>query len=136
MAKTNLLGAVIVTTPQEVALADVRKEIKFCEKTGTRILGIVENMSGFVCPNCSHESQIFAPVTGGAAQMCNDIEAIGKELKEYVINNIRETDFIFTDWKYNDTTRGVYGPKTVMERIQEYLPDAGLHLRSTDVSTI
>ena len=71
-----------------------------------------------------------------AAQMCNDIEAIGKELKEYVINNIRETDFIFTDWKYNDTTRGVYGPKTVMERIQEYLPDAGLHLRSTDVSTI
>ena len=71
-----------------------------------------------------------------AAQMCNDIEAIGKELKEYVINNIRETDFIFTDWKYNDASRGVYGPKTVMERIQEYLPDAGLHLRSTDVSTI
>ena len=74
MAKTNLLGAVIVTTPQEVALADVRKEIKFCEKTGTRILGVVENMSGFVCPNCSHDSQIFAPVTGGAAQMCNDMQ--------------------------------------------------------------
>ena len=71
-----------------------------------------------------------------AAQMCNDIEAIGKELKEYVITNIQEMDFIFTDWEYNDTSRGVYGPKTVMERIQQYLPDAGLHLRSTDVSTI
>ena len=74
LAKTNLLGAVIVTTPQEVALADVRKEIKFCEKTGTRVLGVVENMSGFVCPNCTHESQIFAPVTGGAAQMCADMQ--------------------------------------------------------------
>lgn len=56
LAKTNLLGAIIVTTPQEVALSDVRKEINFCMKTGTRVLGVVENMSGFVCPNCTHES--------------------------------------------------------------------------------
>ena len=45
-------GAVIVTTPQEVALLDVRKELDFCRKAGIRVLGIVENMSGFVCPNC------------------------------------------------------------------------------------
>lgn len=67
LKKTNLLGAVIVTTPQEVALADVRKEINFCKKTETKVLGVVENMSGFVCPHCSCESQIFPPVTGGAA---------------------------------------------------------------------
>ena len=75
-----MLGAVIVTTPQEVALADVRKEINFCNRTGTRILGVVENMSGFVCPNCTHESQIFAPVTGGASQMCSEmqIDLLGK----------------------------------------------------------
>ena len=80
LSKTNLLGAVIVTTPQEVALADVRKEINFCNKTGTRVLGVVENMSGFVCPNCSHEHQIFSPVTGGASKMCADmsIEMLGK----------------------------------------------------------
>ena len=80
LEKTNMLGAVIVTTPQEVALADVRKEINFCQKTRTRVLGVVENMSGFVCPNCTHESQIFAPVSGGAAQMCQEmsVELLGK----------------------------------------------------------
>src|SRR5271170_7366262 len=45
-------GALLVTTPQEVALLDVRKELDFCRKAGIRVLGIVENMSGFVCPNC------------------------------------------------------------------------------------
>lgn len=45
-------GAVLVTTPQEVSLLDVRKEIGFCKKAGIKVLGIVENMSGFVCPNC------------------------------------------------------------------------------------
>ncbi len=45
-------GAVIVTTPQEVSLLDVRKEINFCRKVGIPILGVVENMAGFVCPCC------------------------------------------------------------------------------------
>jgi hypothetical protein len=46
-------GAVLVTTPQAVALADVRKELNFCRKVGLPILGVVENMSGFVCPHCA-----------------------------------------------------------------------------------
>ncbi|CEP22214.1 unnamed protein product [Cyberlindnera jadinii] len=66
-------GALIVTTPQEVALLDVRKEIDFCRKAGIRVLGIVENMSGFVCPGCHGESQIFKATTGGG-------EALSKEL--------------------------------------------------------
>ena len=74
MAKTNLLGAIIVTTPQEVSLLDVRKEINFCKKTGTKVIGVVENMSGFVCPCCTTESQIFAPTTGGATKMCVDMQ--------------------------------------------------------------
>ena len=52
LSQANLNGAVIVTTPQEVALLDVRKEIDFCRKVKINILGVVENMSGFVCPNC------------------------------------------------------------------------------------
>jgi len=49
----GLTGAVVVTTPQEVALLDVRKEIDFCKKTGIKVLGIVENMTSFVCPKCT-----------------------------------------------------------------------------------
>jgi len=73
-------GAVIITTPQEVSLLDVRKEINFCRKVGVPILGVVENMSGFVCPKCNTETQIFFPSTGGAEAMCKEmnIELLGK----------------------------------------------------------
>eukprot|EP01117_Protostelium_nocturnum_P009745 TRINITY_DN3483_c0_g2_i2.p1 TRINITY_DN3483_c0_g2~~TRINITY_DN3483_c0_g2_i2.p1 ORF type:complete len:335 (+),score=109.61 TRINITY_DN3483_c0_g2_i2:38-1006(+) len=67
-------GAVIVTTPQEVSLMDVRKEVNFCRKVGVPIIGIVENMSGFVCPNCKNETKIFPPTTGGALKMCQDMD--------------------------------------------------------------
>jgi len=65
-------GAVVVTTPQEVSLLDVRKEIDFCRKAGIRVLGIVENMSGFVCPSCRHESQIFKATTGGGRRLAQE----------------------------------------------------------------
>ena len=52
LKNTHPDGAVIVTTPQEVALATIRKEINFCGKMGIAILGVVENMSGFCCPCC------------------------------------------------------------------------------------
>lgn len=52
-------GAVLVTTPQRVAEADVKREVNFCQKAKVPVLGIVENMSGFVCPNCKGESTIF-----------------------------------------------------------------------------
>ncbi len=61
-------GAVIVTTPQGVALSDVRKEISFCRKIGLPILGIVENMSGFVCPHCSVNTYYVQPL-----QECTNI---------------------------------------------------------------
>jgi Mrp family chromosome partitioning ATPase len=55
----GVTGAIIVTTPQEVAVADVRREVNFCQKTNVPILGFVENMSGFVCPKCHKESVVF-----------------------------------------------------------------------------
>lgn len=58
LLKTDNVSAIIVTTPQEVALLDVRKEIDFCEKSKLRILGVIENMSMFVCPNCKVRSPI------------------------------------------------------------------------------
>ncbi|XP_040109745.1 cytosolic Fe-S cluster assembly factor NUBP2 isoform X1 [Oryx dammah] len=47
------LGALVVTTPQAVSVGDVRRELTFCRKVGLRVIGLVENMSGFVCPHCS-----------------------------------------------------------------------------------
>jgi Mrp family chromosome partitioning ATPase len=74
LKKTNILGAVVVTTPQEISLLDVRKELSFCIKTSIPILGVVENMSGFTCPHCKCESEIFKPSTGGAAKMCEEFK--------------------------------------------------------------
>ena len=53
-------GVIIVTTPQEVALLDVKKSISFVKKVGMRVLGIIENMSGFKCPHCDEEINIFS----------------------------------------------------------------------------
>jgi len=68
--KVPVTGAVIVTTPQDIALIDARKGLKMFEKVGVPILGVVENMSIHVCPKCGHESHIFGE--GGAERMCRD----------------------------------------------------------------
>jgi ATP-binding protein involved in chromosome partitioning len=64
-------GAVIVTTPQEVALTAVRKSITFCRKVDMPVLGIVENMSGFACPHCGEVTDIFR--SGGGERMAGEL---------------------------------------------------------------
>lgn len=66
----QVAGAVVVTTPQAVSTADVRKELNFCKKTGIRVLGVVENMSGYVCPHCSECTDIFG--SGGGKSMAEE----------------------------------------------------------------
>ncbi|MFC1868900.1 P-loop NTPase [Thermodesulfobacteriota bacterium] len=61
--------ALIVTTPQEVSLADVRKSINFCRQVNMKIMGVVENMSGFACPHCGERVDIFGK--GGGAKMAS-----------------------------------------------------------------
>jgi len=68
--KVPVTGAVIVTTPQDIALIDARKGLKMFEKVGIPILGVVENMSFHVCPKCGHESHIFG--SGGAERMSKE----------------------------------------------------------------
>ncbi|MDD1711440.1 MAG: Mrp/NBP35 family ATP-binding protein [Methanoregulaceae archaeon] len=63
----NVTGAVIVTTPQEVATMDAMKAAKFVEKLDIRVLGIVENMSGFICPHCKEEVDLFG--SGGGKRI-------------------------------------------------------------------
>ena len=62
--RVSLAGAVIVSTPQDLALADARRGVAMFEKTRVPVLGLVENMSLFICPNCGHESHLFGH--GGA----------------------------------------------------------------------
>jgi ATP-binding protein involved in chromosome partitioning len=75
--KVPVTGAIIVTTPQDIALMDARKGLKMFEKVDIKILGIVENMSTHICSQCGHEEHIFG--AGGGARMCADynVEFLG-----------------------------------------------------------
>jgi ATP-binding protein involved in chromosome partitioning len=75
--KVPVTGAVIVTTPQDIALMDARKGLKMFEKVGVKIIGIVENMSTHICSQCGHEEHIFG--AGGGEKMCADysVEFLG-----------------------------------------------------------
>ena len=66
----QLAGAVVVTTPQAISISDVKKEINFCRKTGVKVLGVVENMAGFVCPNCAECTNVFSK--GGGEVMAGE----------------------------------------------------------------
>ncbi|XP_072385888.1 cytosolic Fe-S cluster assembly factor Nubp2 homolog [Diabrotica undecimpunctata] len=70
-------GAIIVTTPQQVSIEDVRKEITFSKKTGIPILGLIENMSGFVCPHCSDCTNIFSKGGGESLAELTEIPLLG-----------------------------------------------------------
>ena len=65
-------GALIVTTPQEVALTDVRKSITFCQQMKTPVLGVIENMSGFLCPHCGKRTDLFK--SGGGARVADEMQ--------------------------------------------------------------
>jgi ATP-binding protein involved in chromosome partitioning len=75
--KVPVTGAIIVTTPQDIALLDARKGLKMFEKVDVKIIGIVENMSTHICSNCGHEEHIFG--AGGGEKMCADysVEFLG-----------------------------------------------------------
>lgn len=65
-------GAIVVTTPQDVAVADVRRSISFCEQVHLDVIGVVENMSGFVCPHCGKTTELFK--AGGGASLAQEMK--------------------------------------------------------------
>ncbi len=70
-------GAVIVTTPQDIALLDARKGLKMFEKVEVSVLGIIENMSTYVCPDCGHETHIFGKGGGERMALQYDVPFLG-----------------------------------------------------------
>ena len=99
LKSSNLKGAIIVTTPQEISLLDVRKEINFCQKTNVNVLGVVENMAGFICPHCAKKSDIFEANTGGAEGLCKEfnLQLIGRLPLEPNILQSSEKGVYFPD---------------------------------------
>jgi ATP-binding protein involved in chromosome partitioning len=88
--RVPVTGAVIVTTPQDIALIDARKGFKMFEKVDIPILGLVENMSTHVCSKCGHEEAIFG--VGGARRMANDygVEVLGALPLELAIRELTD----------------------------------------------
>ncbi len=81
-------GAVIVTTPQDVALADVRKSVTFCKQLKMNVIGVIENMSTFVCPHCGRTTDIFK--SGGGESMAEDmgVRFLGKiPLEPHIVHS-------------------------------------------------
>ncbi|CDI97492.1 cytosolic Fe S cluster assembly factor NUBP2 [Echinococcus multilocularis] len=75
----RLRGAIIVSTPQRVAICDIRRQLTFCSKVGIPVVGLIENMSGFECPNCKESIYLFA--SGG-------VEALAKERGVYFLGRL------------------------------------------------
>jgi predicted Fe-Mo cluster-binding NifX family protein/predicted RNA-binding Zn-ribbon protein involved in translation (DUF1610 family) len=69
----DLDGAIVVSTPQDIAIADVEKSITFCRRLNTPVLGVIENMSGFVCPHCGEKVDVFK--SGGAERLAREMSA-------------------------------------------------------------
>jgi ATP-binding protein involved in chromosome partitioning len=67
----DLSGAIVVTTPQDVAVMDARKSVLFAKELKVSVVGIIENMSGFVCPHCGMETDIFKK--GGGEKAANEL---------------------------------------------------------------
>ncbi len=96
-------SAIIVTTPQEVALADIRKSINFCKTVKMEIFGLVENMSGFTCPNCGEKIDLFG--SGGGEKTANamGVTFLGKIPFDLNVVSCGDTGVSFQE-KYKDST--------------------------------
>ena len=75
---TPVAGAIVVTTPQQVSLADSRRAVRMYEKLNIPVLGLIENMSYFVCPNCRHESDIFGRGGGERTAEAMEVPFLGR----------------------------------------------------------
>eukprot|EP00758_Cryptobia_borreli_P010942 Tbor_TRINITY_DN5616_c4_g3::TRINITY_DN5616_c4_g3_i1::g.9380::m.9380 len=93
----NLTGAILVTTPQTVSSDDVKKELSFCSKLNIRVLGIIENMSGYICPHCSNCSNIFSKGEGLILSNNYNIPFIGRINIDSRLSVIQDRGGCFTD---------------------------------------
>lgn len=122
LKNVDIDGAIIVTTPQDVSCNDVRREINFCKKTEIPIIGIIENMSGFVCPNCNNKTMIFKPTSGGGQHLAKeyDIPFLGSiPLDPIVMQSCETGKSIVKDHPNSPASQAM---KEIVEKIVAYKP--------------
>ena len=113
-------GAIIVSTPQDLALIDARKGLMMFEKTNVDVLGIVENMSSFSCPKCGEESHIFGH--GGAADTAKDlgVDFLGEVPLHMDIRELSDAGTPIVSIKPDSPQAFAY--KAIADKIKEKLP--------------
>ncbi|KAM3184713.1 hypothetical protein ACTXT7_007774 [Hymenolepis weldensis] len=96
-SSSALRGAIIVSTPQRVAICDIRRQLTFCTKLGLPVIGLIENMSGFECPNCKESLYLFA--TGGVEALAKEkvIDFLGRIPLDCRITNISDQTVSFEE---------------------------------------
>eukprot|EP01028_Stygiella_incarcerata_P012914 TRINITY_DN806_c0_g1_i2.p1 TRINITY_DN806_c0_g1~~TRINITY_DN806_c0_g1_i2.p1 ORF type:complete len:345 (+),score=79.60 TRINITY_DN806_c0_g1_i2:60-1094(+) len=122
LKQVGISGAVVVTTPQDVAISDVRREISFCRRVGIPVLGLVENMSGFICPHCSTRHDIFPSTHGGADELAKemDTEVLGKiPLEQKLMTACEEGTPFFEACQGTETEEAI---KLIVKGVMEKCP--------------
>lgn len=115
-------GAILVTTPQHVSTDDVRKEITFCKQVGIPVLGIVENMSGFVCPCCGEQTNIFSKGGGEALSTRLNLPFIGRiPLDPSVSQSCDQGTSFITAYKESKSLEALH---TWVKRFDSELPNS------------
>jgi len=110
-------GAIIVTTPQEVAILDVMKSITFCKKLNIPVVGLIENMSGFKCPHCGEQIDIFK--RGGGEKLAKDMEVpyLGSIPMEENITNRGDSGKPFVNYNSDEDTGAGNAFKNITKKI-------------------
>ena len=112
----NSDGAVIVTTPQDVALLSVRKSVTFVKKMNMPVIGIIENMSGFTCPHCKKRIDIFKTGGGSKAAMDLKVPFLGKIPLDPTIVEMGDSGNILLHQGDSDTINSF---EKIMEKIEK-----------------
>jgi Mrp family chromosome partitioning ATPase len=120
--------AIVVTTPQAVALADVRKSINFCKTVEMPIVGLIENMSGFICPHCDETVDIFSSGGGEKTARDFDLPFLGKLPMDprVVVAGDTGKPYLSSD----ENTPAIKAFTTVVDAIEQRLPAKGVSLNT------
>jgi Mrp family chromosome partitioning ATPase len=118
----SINGAVIVTTPQDVAVLDSRKSVQFAQKLSVPVVGIVENMSGFDCPHCRKKIDLFG--TGGGAKAAQDLKVpfLGRIPIDQDIVKLSDSGEPFVHFRKDTDTGKVMGD--IIDRIIAHMRDS------------
>ena len=114
----NVTGSIIVSTPQDLALLDARKTIKFSQKLNVPVLGLIENMSSFLCPHCGKEIDIFKGLGITKAAQDFKLDLLGKIPIDTKIVNSGDEGFSYVS-TYGDSTSGKEMKKIVDQIVKK-----------------